>query len=544
MWGAYEHQGRYYIIHKESMEAQGKPVYYFPMSPYSPNERLADQVAEYMNKYVPLNKAKPTKKEIEKAGDIRRSFVPVTFFASGLEANASLTAMVDKGFQVGISAKGGKINKDFFKRVLALSVNPKTMLFFDSGAFSEIDKNGNIVKPIDWNKVIGLYFQAVNAYGDRLYIVAPDRIGDQKESLRRLEAYLDRLQVFRNVIIPLQSNAFGKGKGLSLKQMYDKINTIVKGSGLQYRWIPAIPVTQKSPYDLKDVLEFVKDVEPKRLHILGASPANPQFEMLTQTLPDLNPFLDISIDAQRISAMVGYKDKAKERPRTLTELEQFYRTQKGQKEWEEYINYLYQEDPDRFDMTEMWSNVEGIFGNFNRKTRRWESNPLYYAFLAELYTRIPEELPSYKPWLAASPTNFELLLHSDPYLSTEDLYPYMSPENAQKIEDGDISQNSMEYWDIIGEVWSNYQPNTSGSYWGEFLDTGLNYTRDENGELRIERNLLEKAYILSLFLKDNEKERRILQQTFQPTVRYSALMDVPAERIGRRETVANPRQRR
>jgi hypothetical protein len=120
----------------------------------------------------------------------------------------------------------------------------------------------------------------------------------------------------------------------------------------------------------------------------------------------------------------------------------------------------------------------------------------------------------------------------------------MSPENAQKIEDGDIIQNSMEYWDIIGEVWSNYQPNTSGSYWGEFLDTGLNYTRDENGELRIERNLLEKAYILSLFLKDNEKERRILQQTFQPTVRYSALMDVPAERIGRRETVANPRQRR
>jgi len=69
MWGAYEHQGRYYIIHKESMEAQGKPVYYFPMSPYSPNERLADQVAEYMNKYVPLNKAKPTKKEIEKKND-------------------------------------------------------------------------------------------------------------------------------------------------------------------------------------------------------------------------------------------------------------------------------------------------------------------------------------------------------------------------------------------------------------------------------------------------------------------------------------------
>ncbi len=113
MWGSYKHNDQYFIIHNESMEREQKPVYYFPMPPHNPNERLADQVADYMNKLLPLNKVKPTKEEVEQAGQLRKGFVPMTYFASGLTQNAPLTAMVDKGFQVGISAKGGKISQKF-----------------------------------------------------------------------------------------------------------------------------------------------------------------------------------------------------------------------------------------------------------------------------------------------------------------------------------------------------------------------------------------------------------------------------------------------
>jgi len=550
MWGSYKHQGRYYIIHNESMNVEGRPVYYFPMPDHNPNERLADQVADYMNKLLPLNKVKPTDKEVEKAGKLRKDFVPMTYFASGLTQNAPLTALVDKGFQVGISAKGGKINKKFFNRVLALSVNPKTMLFFDSGAFSEINKQGQVVKPIKWKDVFNLYLQAHNDYGDRLYIVAPDRMGDQRESLRRLKKWVnDGGTVFSNTIIPLQSNIHGKGKSLSLKQMYAKINKMLEHTPLEETWIPAIPVTQKSPYNLNDVLQFIKDVRPKRLHILGASPANPLFERFSQSLPAVDPFIDLSLDAQRLTAMVGFKDKAKTIPRTLTELEQSYRSKYGKDEWEDYINDLYQEDSDRFDMTELWDSVTSIFGTFNRKTKKWDSNPLYYAFLAELYNRIPESLPSYKPWLASDPRNFELWLRSDPYMQyPEDLYPYMKLEDRKKMEGYEIAENSMEYWDILGEALNEWQysdrPKWSGTYWGEELNAIGEYKRDQKGKLRIERNLLEKAYILSLFLNDNEKERRILQRTFISSVRYPALMDVPVKQIGRRDVVANPRSRR
>ncbi len=547
MWGAYRHQGQYYIIHKESLNVQRKPVYYFPMPPHNKNERLADQVAEYMNTHLPLNKVKPTKKEIEKAGSLRNSFTPMTYFASGLSQNAPLTALVDKGFQVGISAKGGKINKNFLKRVLALSVNPKTMLFFDSGAFSEIDRQGKIVKPINWKDVFNLYLQAHNDYGERLYVVAPDRMGDQKESLKRLKKWLeDGGLIFSNTIIPLQSNIYGKGRSLSLVQMYDKINDLLRGTVLEHTWIPAIPVTQKSPYDLNDVLTFIEEVQPERLHILGASPANPLFARFSSEISDLNPFIDISLDAQRITALVGFKDKARTKPRTLTELERHYRTEYGQEEWEDYIQELYDENPDRFDMTELWDSVTSIFGTFNRKTKKWDSNPLYYAFLAELYGRIPESLPSYKPWLASDPSNFELWLRSDPYMTyPDDLYPFMSPKDRKKIKESKVSKNSMEYWNILGEALNEWQysdrPKWSGTYWGEELNAIGEYKRDQKGKLRIERNLLEKAYILSLFLNDNEKERRILQRTFITSVRYPALMDVPNERIGRRDLIANPK---
>lgn len=65
-------------------------------------------------------------------------------------------------------------------------------LFLDSGAFSEVEfgpGGPRVVKPItgrEWGRRLRLARELAERWGERLWVVTPDRVGDQEETLRRL----------------------------------------------------------------------------------------------------------------------------------------------------------------------------------------------------------------------------------------------------------------------------------------------------------------------------------------------------------------------
>src|SRR5690606_25587800 len=77
----------------------------------------------------------------------------------------------------------------------ALRLRPTLRIFADSGAFSEVGfPNGvpTIERPIgtlEWMRRLDLYRDIAAVAGEQLYVVAPDCIAHQAETLYRMSAY-------------------------------------------------------------------------------------------------------------------------------------------------------------------------------------------------------------------------------------------------------------------------------------------------------------------------------------------------------------------
>ena len=189
---------------------------------------------------------------------------PTAYFASGSNQPEQIRAMGACSVDIGVAAH--QISKNA-ERELAALAGSDVVVFVDSGAFSEVKfgpEGRTIVQPMTaarWDAVLGLYERLGAALGRQLFVVAPDSVGDQDESLRRLETYKDRILALAakgvNILVPVQKGSVTQAE---FAELVDSI--------LGTDWIPAMPCA-KAATTAAELADFVATRKPRHVHLLG-----------------------------------------------------------------------------------------------------------------------------------------------------------------------------------------------------------------------------------------------------------------------------------
>lgn len=142
-------------------------------------------------------------------------------FYSDMSSTSDLLGSIDAGVDIGVVA--GRIPGFAGLWSLMRHLDQGRAVFIDSGAFGERSSN---IEP-NWDDVFSVYEGLANLTEkslSRLFVVAPDKVGDQAMSLVRLHRYRDRVKSLIDmgvrVIVPYQAGELG---GAALHQAVKEI---------------------------------------------------------------------------------------------------------------------------------------------------------------------------------------------------------------------------------------------------------------------------------------------------------------------------------
>lgn len=190
-------------------------------------------------------------------------------------------------------------------------------VFVDSGAFSEVDREGRVVAPItdtEWIKRVAVMHRIATALGRRAVIVAPDRVGDQQETLRRLALFEDALRAIvetgARIVVPIQRG------GMSPAMFFDAATCLVGGP-----FVCGIP-GNKAAMPAHELEDFLWSRRPAAVHLLGVGPKSRRFPELVDVLRRFVPDAAVSCDSNGLAAAVGKTNGRGGTPRALTAAQQ------------------------------------------------------------------------------------------------------------------------------------------------------------------------------------------------------------------------------
>jgi hypothetical protein len=213
----------------------------------------------------------------------------VTYFASGSTHAPTLRALVLAGQCVGVSLS--ELTRETLREVRWLASVPGRVrgLFVDSGAFSE--EGPSRMPDTAWAERVGRgegatygYLEIVDALtwpeyrstgsvwrlACPVYLVAPDCVGDQAETLRRLrlhrEAVLALAARGARVVVPVQRGA------LSLAEFWAAELELL-GPGA---WVVGVPCN-RSATNPDEFRRFMAQATPAAVHLLGLGPTRASF---------------------------------------------------------------------------------------------------------------------------------------------------------------------------------------------------------------------------------------------------------------------------
>lgn len=207
-------------------------------------------------------------------------------FRSGMSRVADFHGAAKAGVSVGVVA--GEM-----PFIMALIGLPKYIAkggaaFIDSGAFSEVTSG----VPPDFKRVLETYetvatsAEMMNADLTRLYVVAPDKVGDQQESLARLRYYrynvLDLIDMGCRVIVPIQSGE------MPVAQMLAEVISILGTDD----FVAGIP-SNKSAMRIEDC----ETLRHHSFHVLGRVQESEEQVARLRALESNNPGSQITADA-------------------------------------------------------------------------------------------------------------------------------------------------------------------------------------------------------------------------------------------------------
>jgi hypothetical protein len=229
------------------------------------------------------------------------TLVMPTYFASGSNRPADIRGFAAIGHAIGVAAP--EVSPAAEAELVALA-GTGVKVFVDSGAFSEVvfgPEGVTVVKPIEhaeWMTRLALYGRLAKALGPQVYLVAPDRIGNQEETLARLTKYAPELVALRalgaNILVPIQ-------KGTNSQAKFVELVTVALGFS---DFVHAIP-SKKKATTMAELGAYLAEVKPMKLHFLGLGIKNALYGEVMALINELVPGAVASFDSNLICANVG-----------------------------------------------------------------------------------------------------------------------------------------------------------------------------------------------------------------------------------------------
>ena len=298
------------------------------------------------------------------------------YFASGSNHQGEIEGLSSIGFNVGVAAPEVK-SAETIKALTDLA-GTGVRVFVDSGAFGEVDFNfpnatarpkknrrskrqielgmvattppGGLpypmrpigplileeITPAQWRIRLETYRVLAEALGEQVYLVAPDCVGHQDETLRRLRTYAAEVRELRklgaNIIVAMQ-----KAVTLDARHLDPDAPSIPLGrlsrEALDARiesilgfddFVRGMPMRNRTTTP-GEVVAFLK-ARPHvtRIHLLGFGPAARDYVGTLKKLGAVRPDLDLTCDSVLLVAHRGKTNGPSGGPRRLTKAEDEY----------------------------------------------------------------------------------------------------------------------------------------------------------------------------------------------------------------------------
>ena len=232
----------------------------------------------------------------------------VQVFASGVNRESEIRGFAHVAIPIGVSVN--RLNQ----RAIDTLIELEQPVMVDSGAFSEVTvtpaglrTKATITGP-EWRRRLGLYLHLASALREKALLVVPDKVGDQQETLARLVTHRRELAAIAStgarLLLPLQT-------GEKSHEEFFKLAQNVTGLPL----IPAMPM-RKAATTPEALFHFLEAARPSHVHLLGIGIENYRYEGLIRAIRHFCPEMSISMDSNRLRAVVG-----KDRPLTRLESE-------------------------------------------------------------------------------------------------------------------------------------------------------------------------------------------------------------------------------
>jgi hypothetical protein len=239
---------------------------------------------------------------------------PWKVFVSGVSTQpGQMWGLAEMGYGVGLSlgeakAEGFRYRLAVLRRMLDTPYLSVTLLV-DSGAIKEA-RTGGAITAREWDRRMALYLDAARLLGPAAWLIAPDKVGDQAESIRRFQRQVPRLrQMLRAgavVLLPLQSGALSQRPSAQWADLPDGLARQSGWSSTQL--VPALPMRPKggaTVTPLPRLLAFLRQRRPPVVHLLGIGPGSVLLPRILWEIEQAVPGTRVSIDAALVRPLVG-----------------------------------------------------------------------------------------------------------------------------------------------------------------------------------------------------------------------------------------------
>ena len=268
----------YFVIHSPSQSILRQYI----------DPRKAVQMSRYLDTLAPEGDRYFNKELFDKMYELLFERIFVNFFVSGVRSKNEISGFIYHNQSICTTALS--MSKPTLKYLLEVGRDRQynANLFLDSGAFKEVNADLTVKKAMtddDWKKIFSIYQQLAEVWGDRLMVMAPDRVGDQKVTMERLERYKDQIQSLAKtgckIMGAIQKNPTIEN---SLFLFHEKLDQFFRSIGI-VDWVRGLPLN-KSPVRVEDVVYMIENTKPfKYLHLLGKSPYAKDWICLLYTSP-------------------------------------------------------------------------------------------------------------------------------------------------------------------------------------------------------------------------------------------------------------------
>lgn len=222
-------------------------------------------------------------------------------FRSGMSRRNDMEAAIAAGVPFG--AVAGELVTASKMLTIPKYLNAGGAVFIDSGAFTAF-KTG---EQVDFDEVLRCYEFVAEMADDGargLYVVSPDAVGDQQETLRLIALYRTRLLALIdtgcNLVMPIQRGA------IPANDMLQAVKTILGTS----QFVAGIPSNAEAMS-----VEECATIAHHAFHILGRVQMNDEQVARIAALRQLQPHAEITADANwmrsRIDQICAHSDAAR-----------------------------------------------------------------------------------------------------------------------------------------------------------------------------------------------------------------------------------------